>query len=380
MELMPTTEEPTPRERLAYLANRWRFILIAAAAAGVLAFGVSELLPRRYTAVATVIIDPPGTNDPRASMVVNPTYLDSLRTFERFFTSDTLFEQAARRFHLEPGGRGLVALRQRVLNVAVERETRIIEVRATLPNPKDAIGLAQYITERSINANREEAEAADRDTLRNVTEEFDRAQDRLEKAQAQWKQVAQEGAPEALQSELSAAIGVLSEVERLEAQANAEAAEFQTRAHEADERDKEADAVIANSVAARAREYAKRAAELTGDINVKRRQFAEATQRHAVASGELDAARRAYEAALSRKRDFSALNGLRSEHMRVIDPGVEPQRPSSPDILLNTVGAFVLAACMAAAWLNLTARRPEPRTAFVRAHTAIYEEPYRSSR
>ena len=377
---MPITEDRTVRERTAYVVSRWRFLVTAVAAAGLLAFAISEFLPRRYTATSTVIIDPPGTNDPRAAMVVNPTYLDSLRTFERFFTNDTLFQQAAQRFHLDAGQGGIMELRKRVLKVAVQRETRVLEVSATLPNPKDALAMVRYITEQSIHASREEAMAADRDTLGNVTEEFDHARVRFEKARAEWEMAAQQGTPETLQGEVSAAIGLRSEVSRLRVQAEAEAAEWRIRARDGDAQDRQSSTVLTSASGARASEYGKRERELAEEVSTKRKLLAELTERHAVASGEFDSARKAYEAALSRVRDFSALNGLRSEHLRVIDPGVEPQQPSSPRVLLNTIAASLLAACIAAAWLNFMAGIPRQRPAVVRATAALHEERSISSR
>ena len=362
------------RERMAYIASRWRFVIAAIAAAGVLSFIVSEFLPRRYTATATVIIDPPGTNDPRAAMVVNPTYLDSLRTFERYFTSDTLFQQAAQRFHLDGGKAGISALRNSVLKVSVEHETRVLEVSATLPDPKDALALVQYITQQSIAASRDEAQAADQDTVKNVTADYDHARERFEKARTEWEEAARQGTPETLQGDVTAGINLLSEVSRLRVQAEAESAEWQTRAREGDAQDRQSSTVLANAASARATQYSKREHELADEIATKRKLLADLIERHAVASGEFDAARKAYEAALSRMREFSALNGLRSEHMRVIDPGVEPRQPSSPKVLLNTIAASFLAACFALAWLNFAAGIPRQRPAVVRPPATLHEE------
>jgi uncharacterized protein involved in exopolysaccharide biosynthesis len=379
-KVMPLTEDRTVRERTAYVVSRWRFVVTTVTAAGLLTFAASELLPRRYTATTTVIIDPPGTNDPRAAMVVNPTYLDSLRTFERFFTSDTLFQQAAQRFHLDAGTAGTMALRKRVLKVAVQRDTRVLEVSGTLPNPKDAIALVRYITEQSIRASREEAQAADRDTLANVTEELDRARVRFEKARAEWEQAALQGTPETLQGEVSAAIGLEAEVSRLRVQAEAEAAEWRIRARDGDAQDRQSSTVLANAGTARAGEYAKRERELADEISTRRTLLAALSERHAAASGEFDSARKAFEAALARVRDFSAVNGLRSEHLRVIDPGVEPSQPSSPKVLLNTIAGSLLAACIAVAWLNLMAGVPRQKPTVVRAPAALHEERSVSSR
>jgi len=55
---------------------------------------VSLLLPAHYTATASILIEPPGGNDPRAATAVSTVYLESLKTYERLASSDTLFEHA----------------------------------------------------------------------------------------------------------------------------------------------------------------------------------------------------------------------------------------------------------------------------------------------
>src|SRR6202035_566593 len=91
-------------EYVDYLRGRWRVMAAACGVALFLSLGVSLLLPKRYTATASIVIEPPGGNDVRLSTAVSPVYLESLKTYERFATSDTLFARAAERFHLlEPG-------------------------------------------------------------------------------------------------------------------------------------------------------------------------------------------------------------------------------------------------------------------------------------
>src|SRR5215471_8534016 len=91
-------------EYIDYLRRRWRVAAVACAAAVILALGVSLLLPKRYTATASIVIEPPTGNDMRASMAVSPVYLESLKTYETFASSDSLFARAVERFHLQAGG------------------------------------------------------------------------------------------------------------------------------------------------------------------------------------------------------------------------------------------------------------------------------------
>src|SRR5215831_16027 len=93
-------------EYVDYLRHRWRVIAAACGIALLLSAGVSLLLPKRYTATASIVIEPPGGNDVRLSTAVSPVYLESLKTYETFASSDSLFARAVERFHLQAGGLG----------------------------------------------------------------------------------------------------------------------------------------------------------------------------------------------------------------------------------------------------------------------------------
>src|SRR5450755_9652 len=88
-----------PFEYVNYLGHRWRVVVLACVAAVVVSLAVSLLLPKRYTATATVVIDPPAGADARTATAVSPVYLESLKSYERYADSDTLFARAAEHFH-----------------------------------------------------------------------------------------------------------------------------------------------------------------------------------------------------------------------------------------------------------------------------------------
>jgi uncharacterized protein involved in exopolysaccharide biosynthesis len=84
----------TASDGLEFLQYLWkRRVIVAAACASALAVTsvVSVFLPRRYTATASILIESPGGNDPRAAAAVSPVYLESLKTYELLASSDTLF-------------------------------------------------------------------------------------------------------------------------------------------------------------------------------------------------------------------------------------------------------------------------------------------------
>ncbi len=87
-------------EYLEYLRRRWRVTAVALSAAVLISLPASMLLPKRYTATASVVIEPPGGNDVRVGTAVSAVYLESLKTYERFAASDTLFARAVEKFHL----------------------------------------------------------------------------------------------------------------------------------------------------------------------------------------------------------------------------------------------------------------------------------------
>ncbi len=358
--------EPILGERLGYVVSRWRYLVTVIGSAALLAFVVSELMPRRYTATATVIIDPPTASDPRASAALNPTYLASLSTFEHFFTSDTLFLQAATRFHLDPGNADIETLRRKILKVSIQRDTRILEVSATVPDPVVAKSLVQFITEQSIAASRSDAIGADREGLQNMTAELERARARFQKAQAEWERAAREDPPDSIQDSLEAAIGLQSENRRLGSEAGADAAEWQARAKDGVPADREYAQTQARVATARKDHYAARETRIDSEIEADRRLLARRSGALTAASAELDSARRELEGFEGRVRDLSAMAGTRTERMRVIDPGVVPRRPSSPKVLFSTIAAALLAGCLGAAWLSLRADEPRPRPAVVR--------------
>src|SRR5689334_8543441 len=216
-------------EYVDYLRRRWRVIAAACAVALVLSLAVSLLLPKRYTATASIVIEPPGGNDVRLSTAVSPVYLESLKTYERFASSDTLFVRAAERFHLlEPGtSQSIESLKQRVLKVAKLRDTKILEISATLPDPKTAQSLAQYLADETVNSSRVESLVSDTDYVGKAQKQTTEAHDRLEKAQRESADLAMNAPIESLQSEVDAALELQGKVQQQLVGAEADIAEYQ---------------------------------------------------------------------------------------------------------------------------------------------------------
>ena len=338
-------------EYVDYLRRRWR---VAAAACGVallLSLAVSLLLPKRYTATASIVIEPPGGNDVRLSTAVSPVYLESLKTYERFASSDTLFARAAERFHLiEPGtSQSIESLKARVLKVAKLRDTKILEISATLTDPKTAQGLVQYLADETVSSSRSESLASDTDFLGKAQKQTTEAHLRLEQIQKESADAAVNAPTEALQSEVDAAVELQGKVQQQLVAAEADFAEYQQQAQSGGQYAGE------QLQAARARVtlLQKRSDELDRQIQQKSKTLATRLAKREQLQTETKLAQSAYEALSNRLHDLEVTAGSHAEQLRVIDPGIIPQRPSSPNIPLNVAAALFLAFASSIVYLSL---------------------------
>ena len=127
-------------EFAGYLWRRRILMAITCVTALAVAGVVSLLLPARYTATASILIEPPGGNDPRAATAVSTVYLESLKTYERFASNDTLFEHA-----LDD-----LRLRQRYPGASTEvLKRRILEVSKPVPAPRLSISAPPWAIPRT---------------------------------------------------------------------------------------------------------------------------------------------------------------------------------------------------------------------------------------
>jgi capsular polysaccharide biosynthesis protein len=139
-----------------YLYQRRKFIVLTSTVSVALAGIASFLTPFKYTATASILIEPPAGNDPRGAMAVSTVYLESLKTYERFASSDSLFRQALAQLGLrsEYSGVPIESLKRRMLKVEKPKDEKILEISATLPNKRKAQKLAEYIADQTIAMNR----------------------------------------------------------------------------------------------------------------------------------------------------------------------------------------------------------------------------------
>jgi len=347
-------------EYVDYLRRRWLVIVIACGVAFVLALLVSLLLPKRYTATASILIEPPGVADWRNTTTVSPMYLESLKTYERFAASDTLFAEAAEHFHLlQPGGtQAIESLKRRVLKVSKIRDTKILEISATLPEPKLAQNFAQYLAEKTASMSVRENLAADRDFIADAEKQTADAQGRLQKVQADWNTLSVSGPIDALKGDVDASLQLQRTLRGELVDAEASVAEYEQQQSDADGRFAKEQL---QSAKARVALLQKRNQELDKAIQEKSALLAARVSKREQLQTELRVAQSNYETISARLRDLSAGAGMHSERLRVIDPGIVPQNPSSPNVFLNISAAVFLALIMSVVYLSLAfayRRRP----------------------
>lgn len=340
-------------EYVESLRRRWRVIAGSCAVAVLLTGAVSFLLPKRYTAVASILIDPPAGNDSRTATAVSPVYLESLKTYEHFASSDTLFKKALDKFHFADtaGGASLEGLKRRILKVNKVRDTKILEINVTLSDPQGAQALVQYLAEETVNLSQALLRDGETDLLRDAQQQRDATQTSFNTADAAWREFTA-GAPiEGLKGELESLADLKSRIRRDYIDAAAEAADAQEQAKgPADSARPKQDA---EGVAARSASLEKQSRHLEDEWKAKNTLLAQLESRRVQLAAQREAAKNALDAALVRYREVRNSVGYRGERLKVIDPGIVPQRPSSPNVPLNVIAALLAALVASVSYVSL---------------------------
>lgn len=170
---------------LDHLGRRWRVIALACGVAVGLALVTCLLIPNRYTATARVMIDPPAGSDPRVAVAISPVYLESLKTYELLASGDRLFLDALDHFKLARS-KSIDALKRSVMKVRLARNTRVLEISATLPDARQAQALALYIANATVKLTRDVSLSGDDRLIADAQKQWDDARARVEKAEIAW--------------------------------------------------------------------------------------------------------------------------------------------------------------------------------------------------
>jgi capsule polysaccharide export protein KpsE/RkpR len=334
------------------LLARWRFAAIACAAAAAVSLTASLLTTPRYTATCRILVDPPAGSDPRVSTAVSPIYLESLRTYEAFASSDDLFLQAAKKFGLRRDATPIEKLKRRILKVEVLRNTKLLEISATLPDPAKAHELAFYIAQEAVNLNRSVGRAADSELLADAEKRLAAAREVLDRAHRAWSEAATKGPIDQVTAELETDIELRGHLERELVTAEVDRAEIE--------------ATQPGLAAPRARVEQLRAQLNALEQNIAQEQarLAERTTRAQKLESDRKSAEMAVRTAETRLHDAQANAGFRGERLTIIDPGIVPERPSSPNTPLNVLAVTFGALVLSVLYLVLQASYRNQRVSF----------------
>ena len=303
-----------------------------------LALIVSLLIPKEYTARASLLIDPPAGSDPRMSVTASPVYFESLRAYESLASSDSLFLRAAEKFHLRDAP--LETLKRRVLRVTKLRETKILEISVTLPDPAQAQAMAQFLAEQTVAINQESSARGERELRDSAQQNEAAARKRLEDAQAEWQLFSMKRPLEGARSETEALSIAREGVRRNLVDARTDLAVRQEE----------------KELRARVESLEKQDVALSERIDRSTAEFSDRESRGEGLEATVRQARIELGVAAARVQELQAAEGMRSERLRVIDPGVVPEKASFPQTGLNVALAIAVAMIACFTYLALTFR------------------------
>jgi len=328
--LTSTAESVNTYRYLSFLASRWRFISASCAIAMGLVLGVTLLLPKLYTATCRILIEPPTGTDIRSALGVSPIYLESLKTYEHFAASDSLFVRALDRFQLRRRfpDRPVESLKAGILKVGMVRDTKILEIKVTLPDPKTAQALALYLGEETVKLSRSVDEEGDRELTQTIEKQEADAQARLDRSEAAWTRTIAQQPVEGLQQTTQSGGELRSSLERQLLRAEADGSES-------------------------AGTLRKQLAQVERDLAAQEELLARRMAEHDRVASERSASQEAYAAVEARLNQVRAGLGYRSERLKIIDPGIVPEQPSAPNIPLRVLAALLLGLVVPVVYLTI---------------------------
>jgi uncharacterized protein involved in exopolysaccharide biosynthesis len=315
---------------LTYLRGRWATPVISCAAAILLVLLFCLVAERKYTATSRIIIEAPAGSDLRAAMAVSPIYLESLKTYELFAASDNVFLQAVEKFGLRNGTTAIDRLKRSVLKITMPLNTKILEISVTLSDPRKAHAVAQYLAEETVKLNRNVNREGDRELIADAEKDLSAERARAEQADRGWRDASVQGPVEQLRAEMESDEELRAS---LMEQLLVKDAEDPGQARMARQRTQLAG-------------LEKRIAEV-------QRMLAERSARLEQLDSERKAAQAVLKSAETHLQDVRATVGYRGERLKIIDPGIVPERPSSPDIPLLVGAAALVALVLSMLYLTL---------------------------
>jgi len=358
-----------PFRYIRYIGGRWRFVATSCSLAVGLAAAASATLPRRYTATARIVIDAPAIADPRSAVALISVYRESLKTYEEFAASDSLFQKAVDRFGLRAlvGANSIESLKKSVLKVGIVQNTRILEIAATLPSPTKSQALAQFLADQVVALNLSLNVQSGHDLVTAVELQEREAQAQLDRADREWSQVSSSEPINELEAGIEEATKLRLMLREEMARARLDLADAAGREKEATGDDKGELREQQSTAQARFDELGKQLAALDSETARKESLVASRSAKRERLKAELDAAQESLAAVQAQLRDARTEAGNHGERLTIIDPGAVPEQPSSPNIPLNLSAALLLGLLLPLVYLAVELNFRPQRAASHRA-------------
>jgi capsule polysaccharide export protein KpsE/RkpR len=330
-------------EFVEYVRKRWLTIAIACGVAVTVVLTVSLTLPKRYTSTASILIQAPAGNDPRAATAVSPVYLESLKSFETLASSDTLFAQALAALQVREGSGGsFSSLKKQVLKITKPSNTAIIEIAATLRDPRKAQGVAQFIAEHTVKLSRSLDERTSNDLETAFQSQLNSAVLRYTKAREALAAFAASQPMAELENDVREGTELTLGLDRDLQAARMDLAEYAAQGSSPNQ---------IPSTKARIASIESQLRTLREGLTEKNLQLDQRKFRRAVLENEEHSAQTAWEAANTRMNEMLTSAEFRGERLQILDPGTIPDQPSSPNTSLNIAAALLLSLAASILWL-----------------------------
>ena len=351
-----------------YLRRKWAVVGISCVVAVTIATGASLVWPKQYTATASLLIEPPAGNDPRGATAVSPVYLESLKTYERFASSDTVFAAALAEMGLQDrfSGRSVESIKRSVLKVSRPTSTKIVEISVSLEDAVSAQKRAQRIAEKAVSLNRSLTDQSTKDVLRDSTHAVELAESRVKSAEAKRDDLIRSEALDALQSEVAGTNQLILTTGQDLGKSRAELGDMQAELktfHSGDGLEAQAQWTARQVEALRGRiaSLEEQSSFLTKSSAAKTQTLESRKQHRESLEAELRAARADYELSRTKLSDSQNSAAYRGERLEIMDPGIVPQRPSRPNTPLNVMLAFVVSLVASIGYLAARFGYSRPR-------------------
>jgi capsule polysaccharide export protein KpsE/RkpR len=237
-----------------------------------------------------------------------------------------------------------------------------MEISVTLRDPKLAQSVAQYLADETVALSHAESLDADREFIDEAEKQAAASAHRLAQAQMAWTSLSVREPVEALEGELDASVEQQGKLRQQLVEAQTNIAEYQ----EQGKTDSQFAREQLQSERARAEVLEKRLQELERSIEKLGSTMAGRSAQREASQNEVKSAQTGSAAAEAHLRELRAAAGSRGERLRVMDPGIVPQRPSSPNVPLNVAAALLLALAASVIYLSF---------AFVLRRRAVSFEP-----